>query len=80
MMANKRQTSIDYLLAHLSPAEHIRLVRNGVVEDVRKMYAADLSDAYEAGDRDTSRQVHDGLDRVYLNGTDYAREKTKRFT
>lgn len=79
-MPNKRQTSIDQLLSSLSVAEHIRLVRDGVVEDVRRKYAGELSSAYEAGDRDTSREVHDGLERVYLNGSDYARENTKRST
>lgn len=79
-MAHKRQNSVDYIFSVLSVAEFIRLQREGMVEAARKMYATDLSDAYEAGDRDTSREVHDGLERVYLNGSDYARENTKRST
>lgn len=79
-MAHKQHNSIDHLLSFLSVAEHIRLVREGVVEEVRKKYAGELSSAYEAGDRDTSREVHDGLERIYLNGSDYARENTKRST
>ena len=79
-MPAKRQTAPDYLLAALSVAEHVRLVREGIVEEFRKIYASDLADAYEAGDRDTSREVHDGLERTYLNGKDYARENSKRTT
>lgn len=79
-MRNKGHNSIDHLISFLTVAEHKRLFDQGVIEDVRRKYAGELSDAYEAGDRDTSREVHDGMERLYINGHDYARENTKRST
>ena len=79
-MQNKGHNSIDHLISFLTVADHKRLFEQGVIEDVRRKYASELSSAYEAGDRDTSREVHDGLERIYLNGHDYARENSKRST
>lgn len=79
-MQNKGHNSIDHLISFLTVAEYKRLFEQGIIDEVRRKYARELSDAYEAGDRDTSREVHDGLERVYLNGSDYARENSKRTT